>query len=104
LDLFSLIRIKLTCDNKTGRSIFCTATIGARLPSRSRAMRRDGLRRMFSLLTWRILTLRSGDIDAAAIYFGSRGRHWLSHEYGSWSRRGRSREYGSRGRHVLCRK
>jgi hypothetical protein len=43
LDLFSLILIKLTYDNKTGRSIFCTATIGARLPSRSRATRREGI-------------------------------------------------------------
>src|SRR5215471_5239941 len=41
-----LILIKLTYDNKTGRSIFCTATIGARPPSRSRAMRREGLRRI----------------------------------------------------------
>jgi hypothetical protein len=57
---------------------------------------------MLSLLTWRILTLRCGDIDAAAIYFGS-GGHRFSHEYGSWGRQGRGRECGSRGRHVLCR-
>jgi len=40
LGLFSLIRIKLTYDNKTGRSIFCTATIGDRPPSRSDEARR----------------------------------------------------------------
>ena len=39
-----MIRIKLTYDNQTGRSIFCTATIGARLPSCSTRMRRDGSR------------------------------------------------------------
>ena len=43
-----------------------------------------------SLLTWGILTLRSSDIAAAAINFGSGGRHRLH------------REYGSRGRHGFC--
>jgi hypothetical protein len=45
---------------------------------------------MLSLLTWGILTLRSSDIAAAAINFGSGGRHRLH------------REYGSRGRHGFC--
>jgi hypothetical protein len=49
-------------------------------------------KRMFSLLTRRILTLRSGGIGAAVIDFGSGGRHRLH------------REYGSRGRHGFCRK
>jgi hypothetical protein len=51
-------------------------------------MRRGGSRRMFSLLTWRISTLRSGDIDDAAIDFGSGGR--------------RCRDFGSWGRHRHC--
>jgi hypothetical protein len=39
---------------------------------------------MFSLLTWRISTLRSGDIDATAIDFGSGGRR--CRDFGSWGR------------------
>jgi hypothetical protein len=47
--------------------------------SAAKLLTRDKARRIaanvLSLLTWRILTLRSGDIDAAAIDFGSGGRH-----------------------------
>jgi hypothetical protein len=47
-------------------------------------MRRGGSRRMFSLLTWRISTLRSGDIDDAATDFASGGRQ--CRDFGSWGR------------------
>jgi hypothetical protein len=58
-------------------------------PSCSARMRREGLRRMFSLLTWRILTLRFC-VGAGVNDFGSwRKRRRRCCECGSWRRRGR---------------
>ena len=57
-----------------------------------------------NLLTWQVVALRSGDINAAAMDFGSGGRPRLSREYGSWGRKRRYGEYGWWGRHWLCRK
>jgi hypothetical protein len=69
-------------------SISRMSPAGARRPSCSPKTRRGGLRRMFSLLTWRIRTLRCCDVVTND---GSWRR--LCREYGSWGRL--CREYGS---------